>query len=61
MRDKRHFNQVDWLKLRKSIKLVELKKKLKRYRALIVDDPNDANCEHADKEDPIVEGHVGHL
>ena len=42
LKQKRHFNHVDWLKLRDSVRLTELKNKLKMYMNLHLDGAHDA-------------------
>lgn len=42
LKQKRHFNNVDWITLKKNIEMTDLKKKFKRYRNLHLDGDVDA-------------------
>lgn len=54
LKEKRHFNQVDWHSLKDSIRLKDIKHKLHRYKRLIVDE--DEHTHHT-----LHDGHHGHL
>jgi len=46
LKEKRHFNHVDWENLRKSVELLELKNSLKQYQNLEVNDIHQSDYEH---------------